>query len=105
MLLSVYTAFAPGEALIDGEPLGGERGSEAGWYTTDAFVVVPPGGERTITLALEGRLATVAAFGTEAYELRRRPMPLVLPEIDDVLVVDTNDTTIIERQGPQSVRG
>jgi hypothetical protein len=105
MLVSIYTAFAPGEATIDGEPLGGERGVEAGWYTTDAFVVVPPGGERTITVTVTGRLPAVTAFGTGAYALRQRPLPLVLPEEHDVLVVDDQGEPVLERRGPQSVRG
>jgi hypothetical protein len=69
--LSIYSPWALAEARVDGEPAAIERQVERGLMAYSVFLDVPPGGgQRTVTLELQGHLAA------DDYRLAAATQPL-----------------------------
>ena len=74
--LSVYSPFGLVGARLDGTAVPVESAREAGRNVYSLFLVVPPGGTRTVTFGLSGRLPP-----DRPYRLTWRAQPLAFPEI------------------------
>ena len=55
-LLSVYSALPLTQATVDGQPLSMGTETTFGWQVASAFLDVPPGGSRTVTVTFAGSL-------------------------------------------------
>ena len=55
-LLSVYSALPLTQATVDGQPLSMGTETTFGWQAASAFLDVPPGGSRTVTVTFAGSL-------------------------------------------------
>jgi hypothetical protein len=96
--LSVYSPWALEGALLDGAPAALERQEERGRFAYSLFLDVPPGGSRTLTLDLRGRLAG------DRYRLDVASQPLV--EADNLTVgVDVGGGGAVEASEDLTVDG
>lgn len=77
--VSVFTRLPVTQATLDGEVTTTEPGSEAGYFVTSLYVVLPAGASTTVTFELEGRLDVA-----EGYDLVTRTPPTVAPTPLDV---------------------
>ena len=80
VLLSLYTPHTLQRSEVDGAPFGFTPGTELGWNTYSGFVQIPPGGEVTVTFALEGAIRP-----DEDYRLTVANQPVV--NADEATVV------------------
>jgi len=90
-LLSVYSPLTLSAIALDGETSAASNQTELGWNVYSVFVVVPPGGERTITLTLTGLI------DEGDYALVVRPQPLPNP---DQYVIEVGGDADVSYDGP-----
>lgn len=72
--VSVFTQLPVTEVRLDDQPVEIEIGTENGYYVTSVFVILPPGGSKTLTLDMAGRLDVA-----DGYQLSTRTPPTVGP--------------------------
>jgi hypothetical protein len=102
VLVSLYSALPVTSASVetaDGEvsEFQVQAGTEAGWLTGSAFIVVPPG--ETVTLVYE--LAGTVPLD-DGYSLAVRPQPMVIDEQLSVSVVGTDGGALLDYDGPST---
>jgi hypothetical protein len=102
ILVSLYSALAVTSASAqtsDGESSGFqvEAGTEAGWTTGSAFIVVPPGESVTLVYELAGTVPL-----DDGYSLAVRPQPMVIDEQLSVSVVDADGRSLVSHDGPST---
>jgi hypothetical protein len=93
MYLSVYSPWDISGATLDGEPIGLEPDDERGWRVYSSYVAIPPGGERTLEVFLEGFLPEEVDL--ENYSLVVRAPPLALPDVVRVDVRTTDGVALL----------
>jgi hypothetical protein len=101
-LVSIYTALPASDLTVDGVEVSARTGVEAGYFVTDALVLVPPGESRTVQLRVSGRFDVA-----DGYSLLVRSPPTVgsSPITVDVTVVDdSGERTISETMETAGVR-
>ena len=86
--VSVFTRLPVQAMLIDGKHIDAEPGSEAGYFTTSAFVQIAAGQTATLTFTMSGPLDL-----TDGYALDARTPPTVAPTPIDV------DVTFVPTDG------
>jgi Protein of unknown function (DUF4012) len=96
--LSVYSPWALEGALLDGAPVGLERQAELGRFAYSLFLDIPPGGSRTLTLDLRGRLVG------DRYRLDVARQPLANPDMLSV-GVDVGGSGAVEASEDLTVDG
>jgi hypothetical protein len=82
--LTVYSPLALAAASENGHPVNMGAVPELGVITYSTFVQVPPGGEVTLTLHLNGRISS-----GKHYQITLRQQPMVLPDRNLVQVAAT----------------
>lgn len=90
--LSVYSALRLAGARLDDVPVTMESAREVGRNVFSLYLVVPPGGSRTLTLDLAGEVPR----GVD-YRLDWRAQPLVRPETVSAKVVSAQDRVLVAR--------
>jgi hypothetical protein len=88
--LSVYSPLALAGATLDGEAVTVESAREVGRNVYSLYLVVPPGGTRTLTFTLSGRVP-----GDGAYGLHWRAQPLPAPEVVSARVTSGGRTLVV----------
>ncbi len=88
--LSVFTRLPVKQVLLDGQPVDAEPGTEAGYFVTSVYVVLPAGATANLSFEMEGPLDVA-----DGYELVTRTPPTVAPT---PLAVDA---TWIDRDGSE----
>jgi len=88
--LSLYTPHTLERAELDGEPFALSPGQELGWNTYSRFVVIPPGGEVSVTFHLRG-----AIDPDDDYRLTVANQPVVNPD-EVTLALDPADGWEVE---------
>ena len=102
ILVSLYSALPVTSASVE-TPDGDvadfqvQVGTEAGWLTGSAFMVIPPGESITLVYELAGALPL-----DDGYSLAVRPQPMVIDEQLTVSVVDTDGRTLVGVDGPST---
>ena len=100
--MSLYSALPVTSASVE-RPDGDttdfqvQVGTEAGWLTGSAFIVVPPGESVTLVYELAGTVPL-----DDGYSLAVRPQPMVIDEQLDVSVVDTDGRALVSFDGPST---
>jgi hypothetical protein len=102
VLVSLYSALPVTSASVrnpDGDPteFQVQVGTEAGWLTGSAFIVVPPGESVTLVYELTGTVPL-----EDGYSLAVRPQPMVIDEQLSVSVVDTEGGVLLGHDGPST---
>jgi hypothetical protein len=88
-------------ARLDGRPVAVEWQRERGRFAASLFLDIPPGGERTVTVELRGRLPA-----DEGYRLDVATQPLVRPDrLALTLDVGGSGTGDVDVEPPLVVRG
>ena len=102
ILVSLYSALPVTSASVrtpDGDvtDFQVQPGTEAGWVTGSAFIVVPPGESVTLVYELAGTLLL-----DDGYSLAVRPQPLVIDEQLSVSVTTTDGRALLTVDGPST---
>ncbi len=96
--LTLYSPWEVTEATLDGEVVPLQTLTELGRNAHSTFVLIPPGGSRTLVVRLDGQLTT------EDYRLELGRQPLVTPE-QASLTVSASGAGGLRATGPIEVRG
>jgi hypothetical protein len=96
--LTLYSPWEVAEATLDGEPVPLQTLGELGRNAHSAFILIPPGGSRTLVVRLDGQLTT------DEYRLELGRQPLVAPE-QASLTVSASGAGGLKATGPVEVRG
>ena len=102
VLVSLYSALPVTSASAqspngDTTDVQVQVGTEAGWLTGSAFIVVPPGESVTLVYELAGTVPL-----EDGYSLAVRPQPIVIDEQLDVSVVDSDGRALVSFSGPST---
>lgn len=102
ILVSLYSALPVTSASLltpDGDvtDFQVQVGTEAGWTTGSAFIVIPPGESVTLVYELAGTLPL-----DDGYSLAVRPQPMVIDEQLAVSVVDADGRALVSHEGPST---
>ena len=102
ILVSLYSALPVTSASVrtpDGDVVDFQVqvGTEAGWTTGSAFIVVPPGESVTLVYELVGTVPL-----DDGYSLAVRPQPMVIDEQLSVSVVDADGRALLDAEGPST---
>ena len=92
--VSIFTALPASDLTVDGVAVPAESGFEAGYYVTSAFVLIPPGQTRTVSVRISGPFDPV-----DGYTLLVRSPPTVgsTPIQIDLTVDDDNGSQVVRR--------
>jgi hypothetical protein len=93
MYVSLYSPWDLAGATLDGEPIGLEPDDELGWRVYSTYVTIPPGGERTLEVFLEGLIPD--DLDVDDYTLVVRAPPLALPDVVRVDVRTTDGVSLL----------
>ncbi|MGI8685798.1 MAG: hypothetical protein ACR2MO_12060, partial [Acidimicrobiales bacterium] len=93
--LSVYSPLGLAGATLDGRPVPVESAREVGRNVYSLFLVVPPGGTRTLTFELSGEVP-----GDGPYRLDWHAQPLVVPEVVSARVTSGDRALVVRHAGP-----
>ncbi|MEM8619419.1 MAG: DUF4012 domain-containing protein [Actinomycetota bacterium] len=93
--LATFAALPIVGATSNGEEFRYTPAVEQGWTVASSFVSIPAGESLTVEYAVAGVLEM-----PDGYTLATNPQPLVIPELQQILVVDQDGIPLVQVNGP-----